>query len=373
MTTFRGLLDASRGRIADRAMRLRREAAESDRIALLVLVAVVIGIVVAALLDDEVVPQVALLIPIFLATLWLGPRTLPWFVVFCLIGVVVLLAAAPMISARTVGRVVVTFAIALMVMVTSFRRGRLGVAGPRGESMLVDLRDRLAKQGAIPELPRQWLVESATRSAGGSSFGGDFMVASRSSDGTTLDVVVVDVSGKGVGAGTRSLLLSGAFGGLTAAVEPAEFLPAANEYLLRQGWSEGFATAIHLHLDLGSGRFELRKAGHPPAVHLHAGSGRWSTLGSDGPVLGLIPEATFELVSGTLLPGDALLLYTDGLVETTRRDIASGIDKLAGRGQRLFSHGFQGGAQRLIDELASYNDDGALVMVHRRGPLLAER
>ena len=92
-------------------------------------------------------------------------------------------------------------------------------------------------------------------------------------DGTRLEVVVVDVSGKGEQAGTRSLLLSGAFGGLLSALPPAEFLPAANDYLLRQDWEEGFATAIHLHLDLATGDFEIRTAGHPPAVQLHAGSG----------------------------------------------------------------------------------------------------
>jgi serine phosphatase RsbU (regulator of sigma subunit) len=177
---------------------------------------------------------------------------------------------------------------------------------------------------------------------------------------------VVDVSGKGIEAGTRSLLLSGAFGGLASAVPAGEFLPAANTYLLRQEWDEGFATAIHLHLCLVTGDFELRKAGHPPAVHLHAGSGRWSTLDSDGAVLGLIPDTEFEVVTGRLDPGDALLMYTDGLVETTRRDIGSGIDKLAGRGQTMFATGFTGGAQAIINELATSNDDGALVLVHRR-------
>jgi serine phosphatase RsbU (regulator of sigma subunit) len=178
------------------------------------------------------------------------------------------------------------------------------------------------------------------------------------------------VSGKGIEAGTRSLLLSGAFGGLASAVSPDRFLVDANEYLLRQQWEEGFATAIHLHLDLVTGEFELRKAGHPPAVWLHAGSGRWSILDSDGPVLGLIPDASFEVVRGRLLPDDALLMYTDGIVETVSRDIGSGIDKLAGRAQLLFPTGYDHAAPKLIGQLATRNDDAALVMVHRRTTLL---
>jgi hypothetical protein len=352
-------------------MRVRRQVVESDRPALIFLVVLTAAIVGGGVVEVDLVPQTTILLPIFLASLWLGPRTLPWFVIFALVGVVALLAVQPTISSRTVTRVVVTFAIALLVIVTSFRRSRLGVSGPRGESMFVDLRDRISKQGVIPDLPREWYVDSATRSAGGTSFGGDFIVASRATDGSTLELIVVDVSGKGIEAGTRSLLLSGAFGGLASAVTPDRFLVDANEYLLRQDWEEGFATAIHLHLDLRSGDFELRKAGHPPAVWLHAGSGRWSVLDSDGPILGLMPDASFEVVRGRLLPDDALLMYTDGIVETVSRDIGSGIDKLAGRAQLLGPTGYHRGAQKLISDLSTRNDDAALVMVHRQRVLLS--
>ena len=78
-------------------------------------------------------------------------------------------------------------------------------------------------------------------------------MASRSGD-DRLELVVVDVSGKGEEAGTRALLLSGAFGGLLGS--PAareEFLGAANAYLIRQDWHEGFATAVHVSLDLFTG------------------------------------------------------------------------------------------------------------------------
>jgi len=351
-------------------IRLQRQLVESDGPALGFLFLFTVAIVVVGLVDPNLVPQTVILLPIFLASMWLGPRTLPWFVIFALACVVVLLAIQPSISPRTVTRIVVIFAIALLVIVTSFRRSRLGVSGPRGESMFVDLRDRISKQGVIPELPREWHVDAATRSAGGTSFGGDFIVASRATDGSSLELIVVDVSGKGIDAGTRSLLLSGAFGGLASAVGPARFLVDANEYLLRQDWDEGFATAIHLHLDLTNGDFELRKAGHPPAVWLHAGSGRWSVLDSDGPILGLMPEATFEVVRGRLLPDDALVMYTDGVVETVSRDIGSGIDKLAGRGQLLFPNGYHRAAKTMIDQLSTRNDDAALVMVHRRPTIL---
>ena len=98
-------------------------------------------------------------------------------------------------------------------------------------------------------------------SAGGSPFAGDFVVATTREDGTRLEVAVVDVSGKGEAAGTRALQLSGAMGGLLEALPPYRFLSSANDYLLQRDWDEGFATAVHLSLDLVTGDYELRTAG----------------------------------------------------------------------------------------------------------------
>jgi hypothetical protein len=331
------------------------------------MVALAVAVTGVGVVEPQWIPYTTLLLPMFVGSLWLGPRAVPWYVVLCLLGICVLVAAEqPALSVRSVVRLVVAFVIGLLLVVTSFRRSRLGVSGPRSESMFVDLRDRIAKQGQMPALPDDWYVQSITRSAGGTAFAGDFVVASRDHDEPVLEVVVVDVSGKGVEAGTRALLLSGAFGGLLSALPPERFLTAASDFLLRQRWTEGFATAIHLHLDMHSGEFELRKAGHPPAIWIRAGSGTWRVLDSEGPVLGVLEDPTFEVVSGTLGRGDALLLYTDGLVESTRRDIGSGIDRLAGRGQRLVQTGWENGARRVIEELESGNDDCALVVVHRR-------
>jgi len=358
---------AARSRpFAGLALRMRRQLDASDQIPLGFLLLMVLALVTMGVVQPNSVPYTAMILPMFIATLWVHPRNVPWMVILCLLGVCVLLAAQPQATERSVVRIAVTFAVALLILVTSFRRARLGVSAPRSESMFIDLRERIVKQGTLPAVPDEWQLEAELRSAGGTAFAGDFLVTSRSPDGNEIDIVVVDVSGKGVDAGTRALLLSGAFGGLLSAVPPEEFLPSASAYLLRQDWAEGFATAIHLHLDLRTGGFTVRKAGHPPALWLQAGSGQWQVLDSDGPVLGVIPGAEFEAVAGTLADGDALLLYTDGLVETTDRDLHSGIDRLAGRGQRLMQRGFAGGASWIVGELGSAHDDQALIVVHRR-------
>ena len=306
------------------------------------------------------------MVPLMLGSLLLGPRHLPWFVVFLMVMLMLTVGRQEEIVLRTVLAIAIVFLLCFIVLVTSFRRSRLGVAGVLGESMLVDLRDRILNQGGIPHLSGDWLVESALRSAGGTPFAGDFVVATRPRNSRRVELAVVDVSGKGEQAGTRALLLSGAFGGLLGALPPGEFLPSANDYLLRQDWEEGFATAVHLSLDTGTGEFEIRAAGHPPAAQLDAGSGRWTIHQAEGPVLGLIEDAEFSMVRGLLRPGDALLLYTDGLVETPRRDIGMGIDRMLGHAERLLRDGFDGGADRLVESLGSENDDRALVLLHRR-------
>ena len=245
-------------------------------------------------------------------------------------------------------------------------RERLGVSGLRGETMLVELRERLRVQGELPALPSGWECELEQRSAGGAGFGGDFLVSARTRGGRDLEVALVDVSGKGLDAGTRALLLSGALGGLMGAVPPEDFLRAANGYLRRQGWEEGFATAIHVSVDLQTGEYLLDSAGHPPAAQFRAGSGMWTLSSAEGSALGLFDDGSWPAVRGRLGPGDALLLFTDGLVEVPGRDLELGIDKLLGEANRLVISTFRGGAAKLIDAVApSATDDRALAMIWR--------
>ncbi len=245
-------------------------------------------------------------------------------------------------------------------------RDRLGLQGAPSQLMLVDLRDRLAAHGRIPALPPGWQVDSVVRSAFGEAFSGDFLVASHSTEDHVLEVVLVDVTGKGQEAGVRSLLLSGAFGGLLGAMPPGAFLPAANSYLLGQDWPEGFATAVHLAVDLTTGAFRVSHAGHPPAIQLHAASGLVEALDdSGGPVLGVVAGGTFPVREGVLEHGDTVLLYTDGMVEIPGRDLDLGIDRLMGVAERIVSTR-RGGAEAVVAGVrAGENDDRALVLVRR--------
>ncbi len=334
-------------------------------------IAVALGVFSAAALvgigfQPDEVPITLAFLPLVIAVLMLSSRALPWFAGYMLIVLTGAVVLQESWMARTVVSVAVMYVITLAVILIARSRRGLSVARMRGESMLVDLRDRILAQGEIPALPDGWLVQSALASAGGSAFAGDFFVATGSDQGGRIELVVVDVSGKGEGAGTRALQLSGAMGGLVGALTSDRFLPAANDYLLQRAWEEGFATAVHVSVDLGTGAFELRSAGHPPAVQRHAGSGRWQVLRAEGPVLGIVEDVRYDAYQGRLAPGDSLLLYTDGMVEEPRRDIELGIDHMMGAAEGLLRHGWDGLAGRLVGAVGSPDDDRALLLVHRR-------
>jgi hypothetical protein len=343
--------------------RFTRRGAYHDTKRLVALMVLPLAIIVGIALAPDTVPITALMVPLLLGSLLLNPRHLPWFVVYVFAMILVALALQTSVTARIYGSVVVQVLMCVIVLAASLRRSRLGVAGAMGESMFVDLRDRILQQGGIPPLPAEWHAESALRSAGGTPFAGVFVVATRTEG--RLELAVVDVSGKGEEAGTRALLLSGAFGGLLRALPADRFLPAANDYLLAQDWEEGFATAIHLSLDLDDGTFAVRSAGHPPAALRYAGAGRWAVLASEGPILGLMRDAVFVVAEGRIGRNDALLLYTDGMVEEPRRDIELGIDRMLGEAEHLLRGGFEGAARRLVDALGSRDDDRAMVVVSR--------
>jgi hypothetical protein len=344
--------------------RFARRGAYQDTKVLIALVLLGLTIIAAIVILPSEIPIISLMVPLLLGSLLLNPRHLPWFVIYLIALVLISLTQQAERPARTYAAVGIQVLMCLIVLAASRRRSRLGVGGAAGESMFVDLRDRILDQGGIPELPPGWHVESALRSAGGTPFAGDFVVATRPTR-DRLEVVVVDVSGKGEEAGTRALLLSGAFAGLLGALPPAQFLPAANDYLLRQDWAEGFATAIHLSLDLVDGTFEVRSAGHPPAALRQAGTGRWGVLPSEGPILGLIADAVFTVAEGRVAHHDALLLYTDGMVEEPRLDIDLGIDRMLGEAEHLLRGTFEGAGRRLVDSLGSRDDDRAMVVVSR--------
>lgn len=348
-------------------LRSLRTSPPTESLALALLVLLSVAALLAALQLGAVwFPPSYQVLPLLGGALLLGRRA---FLRLCVVVAAVAVGfflLMPGSSYAAPGALVVVAATALVAYELARSSDETGLGRLRGNSVLLELRERLVQQGQLPELPPGWNVNAIIKPAGGGPFAGDFVVGAMTGAGQCFEVSLVDVSGKGVDAGTRALLLSGALGGLLGSQSPEHFLSAANAYLVRQDWTEGFATAVHLVVDLTDGRYSVESAGHPPVAHFDAGSGRWGLVDAHGLALGLLPDVTYVGSGGVLRPGDALLLYTDGLVEVPGRDLSVGIDKLLGEAERLVPRGFAGGGTLLVNRVAAgSSDDRGLVLLWR--------
>ncbi len=330
----------------------------------LTLIALLVGVglcFVVSLAEYSLMPMTTYYIWLLLGMLLLRFR--PLVVLSTVTGAVAVTAVLhdpPMTAARFTACITLLISLALILFASS--RQQSGLPGPVSEAMLTDLRDMLQNQGSIPELPEGWRSQSAMLAANDVGYGGDFLVANIH-EGRKLELILVDVVGKGVGAAARALQFGGALGGLIGALPPRELFAAANNFLVRQNSDETFATAVHVLTDLETGEYQLTSAGHPPALVWSQAGGQWDVDRARGTALGIVPSPELHRTSGRLAPGDALLFYTDGVIETRTSDLDSGIAWLQRTASRAIAPGFEGAAQRIIEEVSRGDDDRAVLIL----------
>jgi serine phosphatase RsbU (regulator of sigma subunit) len=170
----------------------------------------------------------------------------------------------------------------------------------------------------LPDIPRLE-VSVLYRAAGrGIEAGGDFYDLFQRGRGE-WSLVVGDVCGRGTRAAAVTGLVRGAVRALaTLHGSPARVLEQANEAMVRSE-VERFCTAAYATIrPVKRGvRVRLSRAGHPPPMVLRA-DGTVEEVYPSGTLIGVFANLTFEEVSMVLGPGDAILLYTDGLVERSQ-------------------------------------------------------
>jgi PAS domain S-box-containing protein len=112
--------------------------------------------------------------------------------------------------------------------------------------------------------------------------------------------------------------------------EPAAVLSRTNR-LMSDLDPSLFATCCYAVLDLRSGTVTVVVAGHPLPM-LRSANGQVRSIPAPvGPPLGVAPEEDYRTREQVLGPGDVLLLFTDGMVEDSRRSLDVGLDALAAR------------------------------------------
>lgn len=368
-TAFRRALPKVAGYVDDRIVRWRTGTGEGQVAVVAALMFLSTGIMFASLLSYNTFPAATFVIPMLLGTMALRYRPLLVLVLFIVVATAITVTRETIVSGMTTGRVSTLSVMAIVAIIVLFEssRHRSGLPGPLGEAMLVDLKDRLQAQGVVPPLPTGWRSQSAMLPAGGAKFAGDFLVANLSEDETKLEMILVDVCGKGVAAGTQSLQFAGALGGLIGALPPLGLFAAGNDFLIRQNWDEGFATAVHVLVDLGSGDYSIINAGHPPALRWNSTSSEWEIDGARGTALGIMQRPDFHQTIGRLEVGDALMFYTDGVVESRTQDFTAGIEWLRTEAATIVETGFDQAPRRILKQVSSGDDDRAVLILSRPG------
>lgn len=135
-----------------------------------------------------------------------------------------------------------------------------------------------------------------------------------------LGICIADVVGKSVSA---ALLMANVQATVRAfaseAASPAEVCSRVNAVLANNIAPGKFVTLFYGVLDGDRSSLEYCDAGHPPPVLVRA-HGPAQALDAKGAVLGVFPDWQYENSNVRLTPGDALLLFTDGITEAASSD-----------------------------------------------------
>ena len=221
----------------------------------------------------------------------------------------------------------------------------------------------------MPET-EQWDIAAFNRIA--NTVGGDIYDFVPLPDGRVA-VLFGDASGHGMAAG---LVMAVAHAAFRTQIEvdptPASIMASLNRILCRTGGSRSFFASCYFLLE-PDGHYLATIAGHPPVLRITADGQVVERIGRGAYPLGVKSNLAWEVVEGTLAPGDRLLLHSDGLPEARNlKDIEFGdtqVEVIAGWHPEASSAAL---VESILGEWRSFmgsavpDDDVSLAVIRRR-------
>lgn len=216
-------------------------------------------------------------------------------------------------------------------------------------------RARELQRGLLPrELPNLPACTAAARylpAAQGMDVGGDWYDIIPLSGGQVA-LVVGDVMGHGLPqAATMGRLRTAVHTLADLELPPDEIMSHLNDIVGNMG-EESYVTCLYALYDSITQTCSITRAGHPPPAVVHPdGTVYFPPLTADPP-LGAA-EPPFETVELKVPEGSLLVLYTDGLVESSKREIDEGMGQLARLLRGAYEAGTQGDLEGLCDTITA--------------------
>ncbi|WP_372806736.1 SpoIIE family protein phosphatase [Pontiella sp.] len=183
---------------------------------------------------------------------------------------------------------------------------------------------------------------------------------------TSAGIFLSDVMGLGVRAALGTALIRAMVGELEPyALDPGEYLERMNALLLpilRQADIRHSTTACYLVVDVAAGRIRFANAGHPPPLYFDSRRQQVRRLDAgDGqePPLAAVAGTTYATFSQAIAPGDAVALFTDGLVRVRGAGgEAFGAQRLLACAERNRTAGLDDLFTALVDEARAFANHG---------------
>jgi serine phosphatase RsbU (regulator of sigma subunit) len=136
-------------------------------------------------------------------------------------------------------------------------------------------------------------------------------------DDKRVGILVADVSGHGLPSALIASMLQVALTAQVAhASEPERVLSGLNQALCGK-FERNFVTAAYVFVDMERKLMTYAGAGHPPLLFSRKSTGKVSAVSENGLFLGMFPEATYSSLELPVQAEDRVVLYTDGIPETT--------------------------------------------------------
>lgn len=219
--------------------------------------------------------------------------------------------------------------------------------------------------GTLPAAPG-WEIAHHYRPSGRTEVGGDFYDVIALDDGR-LVLFVGDVMGRGVGAAAAMAQMRAATRAYAALDPSPDVVLTRLDLMFARQQSDQMVTLSYLLADPASDRLLVGNAGHPPPLLLHRDGTCTQLPFAEGPPLGVEPWTERHAPVVPLGPGEAVIAFTDGLIERRGEDITVGQERLARAVGRLDGADVATGIAELVAEVGDPSrDDDVAVLVARR-------